>query len=170
MQSHCMMGLFTQINRAWLSIDSDIYIWAYEETGDVAYFDGLNETIVSVGLIEPKPGVFQNYIRYLLVIATSVDIVILGVLFTAGSGGPFHEIQLIPDPVFSIPTDGSTITSIAGTKSGRIFLGSKDGSLFEITYQVTYLTQSSLLQFFYIKNVFLTCSRSTVGSEKGGRK
>jgi len=25
-----MMGLFTEINRAWLTIDSDIYVWAYE--------------------------------------------------------------------------------------------------------------------------------------------
>lgn len=139
MQNHCMMGLFSEINRAWLTIDSDIYIWAYEDSSDVAYFDGLTETIVSVGLIQPKAGVFQNYIRYLLVIATSVDIVILGVLFTAGSGGPLQEIQLIPDPVFSIPTDGCTITSINGTKSGRILLGAKDGSLFEISYQVNNL-------------------------------
>lgn len=137
MQNHCMMGLFTEINRAWLAIDSDIYIWAYEDSGDVAYFDGLNETIVNVGLIAPKQGVFQNYIQYLLVIATSVDIVILGVLFSAGAGGAFHEIQLIPEPVFSIPTDGSTITTITGTKSGRIFLGSKEGSLYEISYQVS---------------------------------
>lgn len=30
MQCHCMMGLFPDIHRAWLTIDSDIYIWTYE--------------------------------------------------------------------------------------------------------------------------------------------
>jgi nuclear pore complex protein Nup155 len=31
MQSYCMMGLFPLIQRAWLSIDSDIYVWTYED-------------------------------------------------------------------------------------------------------------------------------------------
>jgi len=30
MQCHCMMGLFTEISKAWLTIDSDIYLWSYE--------------------------------------------------------------------------------------------------------------------------------------------
>ena len=30
MQCNCMMGLFTDIHRAWLTIDSDIYVWSYE--------------------------------------------------------------------------------------------------------------------------------------------
>ena len=30
MQSYCMMGIFPTIQRAWLSIDSDIYVWTYE--------------------------------------------------------------------------------------------------------------------------------------------
>ena len=31
MQSYCMMGVFPSIQKAWLSIDSDIYIWSYEQ-------------------------------------------------------------------------------------------------------------------------------------------
>jgi nuclear pore complex protein Nup155 len=27
MQCNCMMGLFTEVERAWLTIDSDIYVW-----------------------------------------------------------------------------------------------------------------------------------------------
>lgn len=130
-----MMGLFTEINRAWLTIDSDIYVWTYEQGTDVAYFDGLNETIISVGLIEPKVGVFHSFIKYLLVLTTAVDIIVLGVTFTPGPDGPLQEIQLVPDPVFTIPTEGATITTIAGTKLGRLFLGGKDGCLYEITYQ-----------------------------------
>ena len=31
MQCNCMMGLFPEISRAWLSIDSDIFVWNYED-------------------------------------------------------------------------------------------------------------------------------------------
>lgn len=79
------MGLFPEINRAWLTVDSDIYIWTYEENTDLAYFDGINETILCVGLVKPKPGVFHAFIKYLLVLTTAVDIIVLGVTFTEGN-------------------------------------------------------------------------------------
>ena len=31
MQCNCMMGLFPEIRRAWLTIDSNIYVWNYED-------------------------------------------------------------------------------------------------------------------------------------------
>lgn len=31
MQCNCLMGLFAEIKRAWLSIDSDIFVWNYED-------------------------------------------------------------------------------------------------------------------------------------------
>lgn len=80
MQCHCLMGVFPEISRVWLAIDSNIYVWAFEHGSDVAYFDGLGETIVSVGLVKPKPGVFQNFVKYLLVLTTTVEIVVLGKL------------------------------------------------------------------------------------------
>lgn len=46
---------------------------------DVAYFDGLNETIISVGLVKPKADIFQSYVKYLLILTTTVEITILGV-------------------------------------------------------------------------------------------
>ncbi|XP_014476453.1 PREDICTED: nuclear pore complex protein Nup155 isoform X3 [Dinoponera quadriceps] len=131
MQCHCMMGLFTEISKAWLTIDSDIYLWSYENESDVAYFDGLNETIISVGLVKPKAGIFQNYVKYLLILTTTVEITILGVTIPDDTG----EVQLVPEPIFTVTTDGIGITTIANTSSGRIFLGGRNGSLFEIYYQ-----------------------------------
>lgn len=78
MQCHCLMGVFPEISRVWLAIDSNIYVWAFENGSDVAYFDGLGETIVSVGLVKPKTGVFQSFVKYLLVLTTTVEIVVLG--------------------------------------------------------------------------------------------
>ena len=45
MQCNCSMGLFTGLERAWLTIDSDIYVWRFEDGGDLAYFDGLSDTV-----------------------------------------------------------------------------------------------------------------------------
>jgi len=54
---------------------------------DVAYFDGLNETIISVGLVKPKAGIFQNYVKYLLILTTTVEITILGVMIPDDTKG-----------------------------------------------------------------------------------
>lgn len=61
---------------------------------------------------------------------------IMHVSFVAGlndsmSGG----MQLLPDPLFSIPTDNTYILSITSTDLGRIFMAGKDGCLYEIAYQ-----------------------------------
>ena len=47
------------------------------------------------------------------------------------------ELQLTPEVIYSLTTDGIPITVICGTTNGRIFLGGKDGSLFELVYQVS---------------------------------
>jgi PREDICTED: similar to nuclear pore complex protein nup154 len=49
------MGLFTDIGRAWITIDSTLFLWSYDNGSDVAYYDGLTEVILSVALIKPKP-------------------------------------------------------------------------------------------------------------------
>ncbi|KAK7100912.1 nuclear pore complex protein Nup155-like [Littorina saxatilis] len=139
MQCNCMMGLFPEIERAFLTIDSDIFVWKYEDGNDLAYFDGLNETILSVALIKPKPGIFQPHIQFLLCLATPVDIVLLGVSFSKlyDGGGDFStgEMHLLPEPLYSIPTDSTFITAITGTDNGRIFMAGKDGALYELIYK-----------------------------------
>ncbi|KAK3595250.1 hypothetical protein CHS0354_010857 [Potamilus streckersoni] len=136
MQLNCQMGLFPEIERAWLSVDSDIFLWKYEDGGDLAYFDGLNETILCAALVKPRPGIFQPYIKFLLCLATPIDIVLLGASFTGQiNGNEYEEMHLLPDPLFSIPTDNTYITSIVGTGSGRIFMTGKDGCLYELAYQ-----------------------------------
>ncbi|XP_036451046.1 nuclear pore complex protein Nup155 [Colossoma macropomum] len=139
MQCNCMMGVFPEISRAWLTIDNDIFMWNYEDGGDVAYFDGLSETILSVGLVKPKVGIFQPHIHFLLVLATPVDVVILGLSFPKAQTGLNDSMsgamQLLPDPLYSIPTDNTYMLAITSTDLGRIFLAGKDGCLYEIAYQ-----------------------------------
>lgn len=135
-QQNCEMGLFAKINRAWLTIDSNIYLWAYDNAMDVAYYDGLTEPILGVGLIKPRKGVFKDYIKYLLCLTTSVEILILGLTCNV-ENGEIVDLLLIPEPIFSLPTDNVIMNIVQGTDSGRIFLGAKDGCLYEIQYQAT---------------------------------
>ncbi|GAB6032748.1 hypothetical protein CHUAL_011616 [Chamberlinius hualienensis] len=141
MQSNCMMGLFPEIGRAWLTVDSNIFVWSFEDGGDLAYFDGLGETIFGVGLVKPKPGVFQPFINFLLCLTTGVEIVMLGVSFSypqeTGGSEDFktREMHLVPEPLYTLPTDNTYMSCIAGLDNGRIFTGGKDGCLYEITYK-----------------------------------
>lgn len=140
MQCNCMMGLFPEIRRAWLTIDSDIFVWNYEDGSDLAYFDGLSETILCAGLVKPKPEILRESVRYILCLTTPIDIVLLAVTFTPKRLGnladdEFAEMHLQPDPLFSIPSDNVYLTCMTGTHLGRIFLGGKDGCVYEVVYQ-----------------------------------
>lgn len=104
--------------------------------------------IISVGLVKPKPDVFIADIKYLLVITTTIEIVVLGVIFGESTNSLisptqqfdlntsiYDEMQLMSKPIFILNTDNVAITTVAGTADHRIFLGARDGSLFEIYYQ-----------------------------------
>ena len=128
MQCNCNMGLFTASDRAWLTIDSDIYVWRYEDGGDLAFFDGLSDTILNVAMVKAKPGILQPQIVNLLAVSTPVEISLLGVSFSG------EEMQLVPEPLFTLAADQLHTSCILGTESGRIFLGGRDGHLYEFCY------------------------------------
>lgn len=130
------MGLFPEIGRAWLTIDSDIYIWTYEQARDVAYYDGLSHLIVSVGLVKPRPGVLINDVKYLLLLTTPIEVIVLGVTFDDQSipRTKANGMHLMNKPLFVLATDNISINVIQGTDDGRIFLGGRDGCLYEIDY------------------------------------
>ena len=48
------------------------------------------------------------------------------------------EMHLLPEPLFSIPTDNTNVISMVGTHNGRIFMAGKDGCLYELAYQVMF--------------------------------
>ena len=79
MHCNCSMGLFPEVERAWLTIDSDIYGWRYEDGGDLAYFDGLADIILNVAMVTLKPGLLQPHIVHMLALSTPVEVVLLGV-------------------------------------------------------------------------------------------
>ncbi|XP_050420634.1 nuclear pore complex protein Nup155 isoform X2 [Adelges cooleyi] len=134
---HRKLGIFPEINRVWVTIDQEFFLWDYDEGADLSYFDGMNSTIFAVALVTPKPNVFQAHIKHLLVLATGLNIAILGVTFkkiTNLEGRTVEQLELTTDTIYEVPTEGAIISMIVGTNNGRIFLGSEDGNLFEIEY------------------------------------
>lgn len=63
MVQNCEMGIIPEIGRAWLAIDTNIYLWKYDSGTDVAYYDALSRLITNVGFVKPKQGscgIFQR--------------------------------------------------------------------------------------------------------------
>ncbi|XP_017489429.1 PREDICTED: nuclear pore complex protein Nup155-like [Rhagoletis zephyria] len=136
MVQRCEMGIFTEIGRAWLAIDTNIYLWKYDTGTDVAYYDALSRLITNVGFVKPREGVFKSHIKYILVLVTFDEITLLGITFSdIDNADDMGDLLVIPEPIFTIPTDNIEIKVIKGTEDGRIFLGGSDGCLYEITYQ-----------------------------------
>ncbi|CAL8081846.1 unnamed protein product [Calicophoron daubneyi] len=139
MQKNCLMGVFTACERAWITVDSELFMWNYEDGGDLAYYDGVKDTIICVGLSRPRPGILPGRVHFLLCLATPLEIVVLGVTYTGSTERSYRDspdpmLQVIPDPIYCLPTDNYTISHIEATNTGRIFLGTREGSLLELNY------------------------------------
>ena len=48
---------------------------------------------------------------------------------------PLAEMHLLPEPLFTLPSDNIGMVSVMGTPAGRIFLAGQDGCLHEVVYQ-----------------------------------
>uniref|UniRef100_A0A0R3S103 Nucleoporin_N domain-containing protein n=1 Tax=Elaeophora elaphi TaxID=1147741 RepID=A0A0R3S103_9BILA len=144
-QSICTMGILPEIGRAYMTIDADLYVWNYEDNSDLAYFDGIPNTITKVAIAKPKVGVFQKHIHCLVVVATTREIVLLAASFTNNNitvkdvsslPGDLKQadMYLLPDALFKIPIDDTAISDIIATSNGRIFF-TEEEILYELDYQ-----------------------------------
>ncbi|KAJ1351276.1 hypothetical protein KIN20_007258 [Parelaphostrongylus tenuis] len=117
MRSQFSMGLFTEITRAWVVIDSDIFMWNYETNEDLAYFDALESTVLKIALVRVKADVFASHITYGLIVVTGK----LGIAIDAS-----HS--------FKVTLDNASLNDIASTGDGRIFF-TADDKLYEFVYE-----------------------------------
>jgi nuclear pore complex protein Nup155 len=122
------MGIIPEIHCAWIAVDERLYLWNYKDN-DVTPYYGLSHQILSVALSAPKVNVFQSEVKYVLVVATTEEIVLLAVTLDAFS----HTWKLIPTP-YQTTTDDVIIRKIIGSQTGRIYMGGNNGSLYELEY------------------------------------
>ena len=92
----------------------------------------------------------MSAVTHVLVVATTVEIALVGVVSGAGHAGSeggrgggtapdggaasSNPLALQPLPQYALPSDGVAMTAVAGGPGGRIFLGGGDGRLYELTY------------------------------------
>ena len=131
-----MMGIFAEIHHAWVTIDNACYLWDYTNPNpDLVGFEEQPNSITAVRLVMPKPGVFVSNINRLLVIATTVDMFLVGValepLATGGQSVTLYQTRM------SISVKGIRVDYIEqSSTTGRIFFaGRSDNELYEFAYQ-----------------------------------
>ena len=130
-----MMGLFAEINHAWVAIDNACYLWDYTlPSPGLLGVEQQHGSITAAGLVTPRAGVFIPAVARLLVVATTAEIVIVGI--SVGGDAPGQSISLYQTKM-SIPIKGMDVNIIAGSATtGRVFFsGRVDNDVYEITYQ-----------------------------------
>ncbi|KAJ3262349.1 hypothetical protein HK103_002790 [Boothiomyces macroporosus] len=130
------MGIFPEINHVWMTIDNQLYLWNYEVQEPICTHEDPDQVIIHVSLVKPLPGIFLEQIEYLLVIATPLEITLLGIAFEEKkkAGRPRGKVKIFRTDL-ACHADSVNMSSIIGTDQGRIFMRGNDGQLFELVYQ-----------------------------------
>ncbi|PPS07060.1 hypothetical protein GOBAR_AA13586 [Gossypium barbadense] len=132
-----LCGIFPEIRRAWASVDNSLFLWRFDKwDGQCPEYNVEEQAICAVGLAKSRPGIFIEAIQYLLILATPVELILVGVCCSGGgdNSDPYAEVSLQPLPEYSIPSDGVTMTCISCTDKGRIFMAGRDGHIYELHY------------------------------------
>ena len=134
-QISTIMGLFADLNHAWVAIDNAFYLWDYTHPNpDLIGFEEQPNNITAVRLVTPRPGVFLPSITRLLVVATTAEMILVGVASQAAPGGG-QSITLFSTRL-SISIKGLHVDVIEGSATGRIFFAeSNNNDVYELTYQ-----------------------------------
>jgi len=133
-QNHIMNsfnGIFPEIQRAYMTMDNRLFLWNYYEGNKFQVYEEIDQTIISVGLVRP-PDVMcssETKTKFMLVLTTPVDVILIGIEFEEDS--VYSEITLRPTQ-FSTTTDNVHMLKVLGTPNGRIFMGGKDGNVYEL--------------------------------------
>ncbi|ORY76962.1 putative nucleoporin [Protomyces lactucae-debilis] len=131
-ECYTQMGLFGDIQRAWITVDNRLYLWNYADGQDFQAYEDHPHTLTAVALVRPRGGVFVDAITHLLVLATPYDILLLGVASPKNHKG---EMQFYATRM-SVPVTGIDVNCICSTDSGRIFFAGKaDAHVYELRYQ-----------------------------------
>lgn len=133
LQMATYMGIFPEISRVWVTVDNRLYLWDYENPSSVIFpYEALDNVIIAVALCPPRPGLFLDRVKYILVISTAVEIVILALSWEEDSLNNSFRVHQSP---YTIPTDDVPMIKITSSQTGRIFMGGKDGNLYELVYE-----------------------------------
>ncbi|ROT42235.1 nucleoporin Nup157/170 [Sodiomyces alkalinus F11] len=134
-QLQTLMGLFADINHAWVAIDNSLFLWDYTHPDpELIGFEDQPHTIHAVALVPPKPGIFVAEITHMLVVATASDIILLGLSAQTNAAG--NKTVTLFQTKLNLSLRGTDVRHLAGSADGRIFFGgSTDTDINELYYQ-----------------------------------
>lgn len=129
------MGLFAELNHAWVTIDNCLYLWDYTHPNpELVGYEDNEHSITAVKLVPPKAGVFVKDINYMLVVATSADMFLLGVAAQTSANG--STTVTLYQTRMQLSLRGAEAHVIAGASNGRIFFaGATESDIYELYYQ-----------------------------------
>ncbi len=130
------MGLFAGLHYAWVAIDNALYMWDYTiPNAELLGFESQTNSITAVKLAVPRSGVFLPSVKNIIVLATTSEILLLGLSTEIGPGGT--TILQLYETGMAASVKGLYIGEIASSsKTGRIFFGGRtETEVYELTYQ-----------------------------------
>lgn len=138
-----LSGLLAPIDYAWTSVDTRVFLWNYKQRGKFAVFE-FDQAVVAVGLcVTPVAGVFTDKVQHVLVVATTVEVLLVAVLYEPNDASAIK----LQRTKLSVSTDNCVVRRIVTTQRGRIFFGGSDGAVYEFLYGPD-AANSSALPFF----------------------
>ncbi|OJJ42697.1 hypothetical protein ASPZODRAFT_76215 [Penicilliopsis zonata CBS 506.65] len=130
------MGLFAELNHAWVAIDNALYIWDYTHPNpQLVGFEDQPNSINAVHLAKPRPGVFLPAINHLLVVSTTADVILLGMSCETTPSGA-RQVSLYQTGMLASIRGLDIHVFASSASTGRVFFGgSSDNDVHELTYQ-----------------------------------
>jgi len=131
-----MMGLFAELQHAWVAIDNALYLWDYTHPNpELLGFEEQPQTITAVKLTKPRAGVFVPSITHALIVASLFDIYVIGLASEKSPAGIITASLYQTGMHTSVK--GLNVSVVAGSdKTGRIFFGGRNtNDVYELTYQ-----------------------------------
>lgn len=130
------LGLFAEINHAYITIDNSLYLWDYTHPNpELIGYEDNTYLITAVALVKPRAGVFVPAITHLLVVATQIEIILIGVATTPNQAGG-KDVELYSTRMSAAIKGISCSHIVYSPKTGRIFFGGRaNEDVWELTYQ-----------------------------------
>ena len=113
-QTSTKMGMFPEVDRVWIAVDNRLILWNYRapqssfnKLTQFLTIDAINNTILTVKIVRPKPGIFVDDVKYLLLVATTMDIHI----YILNYDEKFNNMTIF-NPGLSVSTHGLIVNQI----------------------------------------------------------
>lgn len=103
---------------------------------DYYEYSDQDQIIVRVELVKPKPDVFGDHIKHVLVVSTPLQVILLAVSTAQAQSSTNVDTICLYATNMTMPADDEQMEQIGGTDDGRIFTVGKDGCVYEIEYYV----------------------------------